>query len=181
MMNYGFMNDGQIIKVDCANKTLTFNGLTMKCAIGKGGTSKLKHEGDGKTPLGTFALRELFWRKDKLGELKHNFTQATIISPSLGWCDAPTSNDYNKLIKLPHAQSHEELWRNDGRYDVIIPLGYNDSPVVSGLGSAIFFHIAEHDAVSRNYEPTQGCIAISLADMLKLLPHLPSKIMMLIT
>ncbi len=44
------------------------------------------------------------------------------------------------------------------------PLGYNDDPVAPGKGSAIFLHIARED-----YGPTEGCIALSRADLLKVL------------
>ena len=32
------------------------------------------------------------------------------------------------------------MWRNDEAYDFVVELGYNDDPVVSGHGSAIFLH-----------------------------------------
>ncbi len=192
-----------MIIVDTRQNMLHFGGETMQCAIGKNGSvdASGKYEGDGKTPLGTFMLRELFWREDKLAVLVHNFVQATVITPQLGWCDAPESPHYNKLVELPFAPpsenlSYEDLWRTDNRYDVIIPIGYNDAPVIAGRGSAIFFHIAEVDLVNatnnndkencegavyqsthiyqptRIYKPTEGCIAIALPDMLRLLPHI---------
>ena len=40
-------------------------------------------------------------------------------------------------------------------------LGHNDAPVRPGMGSAIFWHLAWPD-----YRPTEGCVAIALADML---------------
>ena len=59
------------------------------------------------------------------------------------------------------------MWRKDHLYDVVIELGYNDNPPIPKQGSAIFLHIA-----AENYAPTDGCIAISLADMRRLLAHL---------
>jgi L,D-peptidoglycan transpeptidase YkuD (ErfK/YbiS/YcfS/YnhG family) len=168
----------KLIYVDTVSKILHFNGKSIKCAIGKNGATNDKYEGDGKTPLGNFSLRELFWRNDKLLELKHNFSSARAITPNMGWCDDVTHPEYNILVELPFTASHEELWRKDRRYDIIIPLGYNDDPVVSGRGSAIFFHIAEFDTSINDYSPTQGCIAILLADMLKILPHLSENCIM---
>ena len=46
-------------------------------------------------------------------------------------------------------------------YDIVGVLGWNDQPVVRGQGSAIFLHIARPD-----YTPTQGCVALSLPDLL---------------
>ena len=56
------------------------------------------------------------------------------------------------------------MWRDDHAYDLIVELGHNDDPVVPGLGSAIFFHLAQPD-----YRPTEGCVAVSQVDMLKVL------------
>jgi L,D-peptidoglycan transpeptidase YkuD (ErfK/YbiS/YcfS/YnhG family) len=39
-------------------------------------------------------------------------------------------------------------------------LGWNDGPVERGRGSAIFLHIARPD-----YAPTEGCVALALADL----------------
>ena len=81
-----------------------------------------------------------------------------------GWCDAPDDPQYNRQVLLPYPNSAENLWRDDQLYDVIVVLGHNDDPVVPGAGSAIFFHIARPD-----YEPTEGCVAISLDHMREVL------------
>jgi L,D-peptidoglycan transpeptidase YkuD (ErfK/YbiS/YcfS/YnhG family) len=54
--------------------------------------------------------------------------------------------------------------RPDGVYDLIGVLGFNDSPVVKGAGSAIFLHVARPDGA-----PTEGCVALSLPDLLDVL------------
>ena len=64
---------------------------------------------------------------------------------------------------------HEKLWRDDDVYDLIIPIGYNDSPIIAGKGSAIFLHIAKPD-----YSGTEGCIALSKPDLLEILQLLPN-------
>jgi L,D-peptidoglycan transpeptidase YkuD (ErfK/YbiS/YcfS/YnhG family) len=68
------------------------------------------------------------------------------------------------LIKLPFSASHEALWRADNVYDVIVELGYNDDPIIPGLGSAIFMHVARP-----KYDSTEGCVALALEDLLTLL------------
>jgi L,D-peptidoglycan transpeptidase YkuD (ErfK/YbiS/YcfS/YnhG family) len=65
---------------------------------------------------------------------------------------------------MPHAASHELLWRKDRLYDVIAVLGFNDDPVISGKGSAIFLHMARE-----GYAPTEGCVALALPDLLDVL------------
>lgn len=145
---------------------LIFNGKTYRCAIGKGGFAADKHEGDGCTPLGTFALRECWYRADRLKKPRTHLP-LRIISAQDGWCDDPESPDYNKHVKLPYSFSHEELWREDHRYDLIVPLGYNDGPILPGKGSAIFMHIA-----APGYTGTEGCVALAQEDLLEILPHL---------
>ncbi len=82
------------------------------------------------------------------------------LTPRMGWCDDPASPDYNTLVALPFAARHEILWREDGLYDLVVVLGYNDAPPVAGRGSAIFLHVAQPD-----YAPTEGCVATDLASL----------------
>jgi L,D-peptidoglycan transpeptidase YkuD (ErfK/YbiS/YcfS/YnhG family) len=86
------------------------------------------------------------------------------LSPDDGWCDDPSSPQYNQHVMLPFAPGHETLWRDDHVYDVIVVLGHNDDPPVSGMGSAIFMHLARPD-----YTGTEGCVAVALPDMLNFL------------
>ena len=88
------------------------------------------------------------------------------IAPDDGWCDAPDDVNYNRPVKLPYPASAETMWRDDHLYDLVAVLGYNDRPVVPGKGSAIFLHLARPD-----YAPTQGCVAVSRADLEDLLSH----------
>jgi L,D-peptidoglycan transpeptidase YkuD (ErfK/YbiS/YcfS/YnhG family) len=82
----------------------------------------------------------------------------------MGWCDDPMDVEYNRQVRLPFHARHEILWREDGVYDLIVELGFNDDPVIPGRGSAIFLHVARAD-----YAPTEGCVACALPDLLELL------------
>ena len=46
-------------------ETLVFDEFTFRCCIGKKGTAKRKIEGDKKTPVGTFSLGNLYYRRDR--------------------------------------------------------------------------------------------------------------------
>jgi L,D-peptidoglycan transpeptidase YkuD (ErfK/YbiS/YcfS/YnhG family) len=85
----------------------------------------------------------------------------TAINPDDGWCDAPGDPQYNTLVRLPFAGSHERMWRADRLYDLVLVIGYNDDPVVPGKGSAMFLHLARPD-----FGPTEGCVALTLGDAL---------------
>ncbi len=142
---------------------LSFGGKTYRCAIGKAGFSASKKEGDHCTPLGTFPLRECWYRPDRLDAPKTGLP-LKIIHEDDGWCDDPKHPEYNRQVKLPQAFSHERLWRDDRRYDLIVPLGYNDDPAVPGKGSAIFLHVA-----APGYSGTEGCVALKREDLLEVL------------
>lgn len=142
---------------------LEAEGFAMRCAIGRGGLIADKREGDGGTPIGRWPLREVFYRPDRLPAPQTRLP-IRALDPSDGWCDAPQDPSYNRRVRLPFAASHENLWRDDSVYDVIVVIGYNDDPVVAGKGSAIFLHLSRSD-----YEATAGCVAVALDDMMKLL------------
>ena len=145
---------------------LTIGGAEYRCAIGRGGIMPGKREGDGASPAGIWPLRRVLYRADRIARPETNLPLA-VIQPDDGWCDAPGDPAYNRQVVLPYAASHEELWREDKLYDVVTIIGYNDDPVVAGLGSAIFLHVATMD-----YAPTAGCAALGLDDLLNVLAEL---------
>jgi L,D-peptidoglycan transpeptidase YkuD (ErfK/YbiS/YcfS/YnhG family) len=140
--------------------------LTLSCAIGRGGRRPKAREGDGITPLGRWPLREVLYRADRLLRPATGLP-VRAIRPGDGWCDDPRDRNYNRPVKLPFPRSHEGRWRKDRLYDLVVVLGYNDRPRSLGRGSAIFMHLARP-----GYKPTAGCIALSRADMLKVLARL---------
>ncbi len=142
---------------------------TVSCMLGRSGVCVTKFEGDGATPAGSFPLRQVFYRADRVNR-PESALATTTISESDGWCDDPNDRCYNRAVKMPYAASAEKMWREDHRYDVVVVIGHNDNPVVPGAGSAIFLHLTEEGG-----GPTAGCIAVSLPDMLEILkvaaPH----------
>lgn len=138
-------------------------GRSFRCAVGRGGVSSAKREGDGATPIGTWPVRRLLYRPDR-GLRPVTTLQTSALRPEDGWCDAPTDPNYNRMVRHPYPASAEHLWRRDSIYDLIVVIGYNDAPVVPGKGSAIFLHIARPD-----YSPTAGCVAFSRRDLVTIL------------
>ena len=146
-----------------ARGRLALGNAGYDCALGRGGVTAQKREGDGATPQGCFPLRRVLYRADRLPRPR-TVLETAAIAPADGWCDDPEHADYNRQVRLPHPGRHETLWREDGLYDVVVILGYNDDPVVKGRGSAIFLHVARPDLA-----PTEGCVALLLPDLLDLL------------
>jgi L,D-peptidoglycan transpeptidase YkuD (ErfK/YbiS/YcfS/YnhG family) len=136
-----------------------WNGRIMRCAIGRSGLSTNKREGDGHTPVGDFPVRRVFYRADRIATPGTKLPCRPLTEAD-GWCDDPADLQYNHLVRLPYAASHEKMLRRDGLYDLLVVLGYNDEPVTAGLGSAIFLHVATPD-----FDPTEGCVALALSDL----------------
>jgi L,D-peptidoglycan transpeptidase YkuD (ErfK/YbiS/YcfS/YnhG family) len=134
-----------------------------RAALGRGGVSKEKHEGDGATPAGLLELRRILYRADR-GPVPLAVVPREPIAEADGWCDDQSHSDYNRMVRLPHPAHCEALWRRDPLYDIVGVLGWNDSPVQRGRGSAIFLHVARH-----GYGETDGCVALALADLRRVL------------
>jgi L,D-peptidoglycan transpeptidase YkuD (ErfK/YbiS/YcfS/YnhG family) len=132
----------------------------VRAAIGPSGIGVKSGEGDGITPRGSFPVREVFYRADRIAKPMTALPLRAIRKDD-GWCDAPDDPNYNRLVTVPYPASAEPLWRDDHLYDLVAVLGYNDDPVVKGLGSAIFLHLAKPD-----YSNTQGCVALAHDDAL---------------
>ena len=148
------------------NKKLIINDYKVKCAVGKRGIKRKKKEGDLSTPKGTFQVKKVYYRHDKVKNLKTCFKKI-VIRKNMGWCDDPRSNRYNKLIKYPFKYKSEKLFRADNIYDIILVLNFNMSPIKKYKGSAIFIHVAK-----RKFSPTKGCVALEKKELRKLLKTL---------
>ena len=143
--------------------TLQVDDFYFKCCVGKMGITKKKIEGDKKTPKGTFNIEHLYYRKDRLRKPKTSL-KCLNIKENMGWCDdSRYPNKYNKLIKINSKIKHEKLRRLDHKYDFFIPIKYNFKKPKPNLGSCIFIHL------TKNYQPTAGCIALEKKDFLIML------------
>lgn len=141
---------------------LSWDDTKIKCALGRSGVTDNKREGDGATPVGTFPLRRVMYRSDRMERPKTRLPVVELMKDD-AWCDDPDYPLYNTKVITPYPARTEPLWRSDSLYDLIVVLGHNDDPVVPGAGSAIFLHVATED-----YAPTEGCVAVSYDDLLTL-------------
>lgn len=155
-------------KPEASTGILTLNGKSFPCALGRSGIvpNAQKQEGDGATPAGTWTLRRLLYRPDKMPRPATGLPTDTI-SKMDGWCDAPEDAGYNCQVELPYEASAEALWRDDDLYNLIVVLGHNDDPVIAGEGSAIFFHVA--NTKDNQLAPTEGCVALPEAVLMMVL------------
>jgi L,D-peptidoglycan transpeptidase YkuD (ErfK/YbiS/YcfS/YnhG family) len=154
---------------------LLVGGRIGRAALGRSGLVALKREGDGATPVGRFAVRQVFYRANR-GPRPRTALPLRAIRSFDGWCEDANDPNYNRLVKLSPRYQGDRLTREDPLYDIILVLGYNDVPRVRGRGSAIFVHLARDD-----YTPTAGCIGLSRHNLLMLLAHARRGSVLLIT
>lgn len=142
---------------------VSFAGRTEEAAIGRAGITSRKREGDGATPIAAMRLIGGYVRADRITPpvtaLPLRFTPKNLL-----WCDAPRHALYNRPVAAPFGPSHEKMRREDGLYDVCLVMDWNLRSRKRYGGSAIFFHLAKP-----GYPPTEGCVAVSLPAMRRLL------------
>jgi L,D-peptidoglycan transpeptidase YkuD (ErfK/YbiS/YcfS/YnhG family) len=145
---------------------LISGNLRLPCALGRSGISAGKREGDGATPQGRFAFKTVQYRSDRVGRPATGLAVRALRGGD-GWCDAVGDRNYNRPVQHPYAASAERMWRSDHLYDLVVVLDHNQCPRVQGRGSAIFMHVARPGLA-----PTEGCLALRRADLVKLLVRL---------
>ncbi len=133
-----------------------FCGRAIPCAIGRGGISVEKQEGDGVSPAGVWRLTGGMYRADRgkvrgLQPVGHNDL----------WSDDPRDPAYNRHVRGPgYPYRHETLRRSNPLYDIVLFSDWNWPDAQPGKGSAIFVHLWR-----RPRYPTAGCIAFSRPDL----------------
>ncbi len=125
------------------------------------GQAPQKREGDGRSPLGVFALGTAFGRGARPVGVAWPWRRT---GPDDRWIDDSRSPLYNRWTSaaLAGAASAEVLARPDGLYDLALVVEHNTAAVVAGGGSAIFLHVSSG-------QPTSGCTALAKANLLELL------------
>lgn len=164
---------GRMLVTRCAGQScvgkLLVGPQVIACALGRSGITHRKREGDGATPAGSFGLADLRLRVDRVPRPRTGLP-ARPIRRHDGWCDDPALAQYNSPIRLPARGSHEELWRKDRLYDLVVVLDFNLRHPVSKRGSAIFLHVADPSLAA-----TAGCVAIRSDALRRLLPRLSAR------
>ena len=136
-----------------------WGGQEFRCAIGRGGliAAEAKREGDGATPIGTWKMREIIYRADRI-QLPTTSLPARAMQPDDGWCEIPEDARYNQLVKHPYATPVDKMWRDDHLYDVLVVLDI--TTIRSSQEKA-----APFSCISRpDFSPSAGCVTLSLDD-----------------
>lgn len=142
---------------------LIMGEMRFPAACGRAGRAAIKREGDGLTPIGSYALEALLFRADRMRRPRTGL-MAVPLREGWAWCEKPGDRNYNRLVDMPPELGHDLLKRADHLYDLMVVTGHNRRPRIQNGGSAIFFHLAR-----AGFAPTAGCIAVSLMAMREVL------------
>lgn len=136
---------------------------------GYGHLRAIRHEGDGSTPIGVFALSAtLYGTKPKPAGLHYRYHRLVCGD---WWDEDPYSSQYNRFVHVPcgvtpsFAAGSEALWTQTTAYAYFAVMEFNMNPTVGGAkapGSGIFLH-------SWVGGPTAGCVALREPQLLKVL------------
>jgi L,D-peptidoglycan transpeptidase YkuD (ErfK/YbiS/YcfS/YnhG family) len=119
-----------------------------------------KHEGDGRTPSGSFGFDFFFGVLSNPGV---QFPYRPITGPNIVWDDDPSSPLYNQWVDTNVSNAGAAPEPMDvSAYDYGAVIAYNMSPTVPGAGSAIFLHVSDGT-------PTVGCVSLPTSELLAIL------------
>lgn len=138
-------------------------GLTVSGWVGTNGVDDKSQEGDGKTPYGLYSVGEAFY----IGEEPETGLNSFQVTENTYWVDDPQSAYYNQKVegtenKDWNSAEHMISYSQSYKYGFVV--NFNMNPIVSGKGSAIFFHCGT--------APTAGCVAVPESSVLSYLERL---------
>ena len=139
-------------------------GGPWRARLGRTGLSRSKREGDGATPVGTFALGGTAYGIAPNPGVRLRYRRLVCGD---WWDEDPASPAYNSFQHMTcgarpsFGGASEALWRISPQYRYFVVIEYNAHPVVPGRGSAIFLHVA--------VGATAGCVSLPEPELVRLL------------
>jgi L,D-peptidoglycan transpeptidase YkuD (ErfK/YbiS/YcfS/YnhG family) len=137
-----------------------------RAKIGRRGFRVDRHEGDGTTPAGSFALSSAFGLDPESSSgTRLPYTQ---VRSGDCWISDSRRSDYNTYVRgrVPCGSRNEDLFAiaRSGPYAKAIVTNFNFLPDFKrGRGSAIFLHI--HSRRGGINRPTSGCVSLTASEI----------------
>jgi L,D-peptidoglycan transpeptidase YkuD (ErfK/YbiS/YcfS/YnhG family) len=133
--------------------------------VGHNGLRKNRREGDGTTPIGTFRIGRVMYGNAPNPDVKFPYQR---LRCGDWWNEDPSSPSYNTLQRLrcgerpPFRVKSPGMWEERTAYSHLAVVEFNMHPVIPGRGSGIFLH-------AQTGGPTNGCISLRRADLVRVL------------
>ena len=140
----------------------------FRARVGFNGLSAHHREGDGTTPLGSFAIGPTIYGLDPNPGVRLAYHR---LRCGDWWDEDPASPTYNTFrhvtcgTKPPFGGTSEALWRATVAYREFAFVEYNAAPAIPGRGSAIFLHDDRGHA-------TNGCVSLPRPELIGILRRL---------
>jgi L,D-peptidoglycan transpeptidase YkuD (ErfK/YbiS/YcfS/YnhG family) len=140
-----------------------------RAEIGSGDLRNVRGEGDHATPTGVYGVGLTMYGIDpNPGGLNYAYHQLVCGD---WWDEDPYSSQYNEFVPVAcgstpsFAAWSEALWTETIAYPYFAVIDYNMDPTISGAdapGSGIFLH-------AWMGAPTEGCVALTIPELLRVL------------
>jgi L,D-peptidoglycan transpeptidase YkuD (ErfK/YbiS/YcfS/YnhG family) len=176
----------QLITVEAASTRTTFARLQtwkrvdgcwaaadgpFQARIGKNGLSSNRHEGDGTTPTGTYAIGATMYGNSANPGVRYRYRR---LRCGDWWSEDPASPSYNTFQHVacgrppPFRIKTSGMWQQPVAYAHLAVIEFNMRPTVPGRGSGIFLHAQTGSA-------TNGCISLRRDALVRVLRRLDPK------
>jgi L,D-peptidoglycan transpeptidase YkuD (ErfK/YbiS/YcfS/YnhG family) len=175
MLRHMIAHCAQVVHVRAATTATTYAVVTLtscgkrvggpwRARVGVHGLSAHHREGDGTTPLGSFALGPVIYGLDPDPGVRFRYHRLTCGD----WWDedssSPTYNEFRHVAcgaRPPFGGASEALWRATVAYRLFAVMAVNTARR-PGLGSAMFVHVDTGHA-------TNGCVSLPRPKLVRLL------------
>ncbi len=133
--------------------------------VGWNGLRLNRHEGDGTTPIGMFAIGPAMYGVARNPGVRFRYVR---LRCGDWWVEDPGSPAYNTFQRLgcgrppPFTTPTPDMSKSPTAYVHLAVVEFNMDPIVPGRGSGIFLH-------AQTGTPTNGCISLRRADLVRVL------------
>jgi L,D-peptidoglycan transpeptidase YkuD (ErfK/YbiS/YcfS/YnhG family) len=133
--------------------------------VGWNGLRTNRREGDGTTPIGSFRIGRTMYGNEPNPGVKFRYRR---LRCGDWWVEDPASPAYNTFQRVgcgrrpPFRVGTPDMSKDRRAYPYLAVVEFNMRPVVPGRGSGIFLH-------AQTGRPTNGCISLRRADLVRVL------------
>jgi D-alanyl-D-alanine dipeptidase len=162
--------EGGVVPIVVGRTGLAWGVGLDALAAAPGTAGPRKHEGDGRSPAGVFAIPAAFGftPRDSMSAIRLPYVPLT---PATECVDDTASSHYNAVLERTDVSEVDwrssEVMRKVSQYRLGMLVDYNAAPAVKGRGSCIFFHIWAGPR-----QPTVGCTALEERELAALVAWL---------